>query len=149
MNCIAQSKRKSIDEQKIGPASAIDLDGYNAYNITFWITSQTSVSSKVQTEPPEVYYRIYEDEPELLLKADSLFCHLKNQLDLPDFNRYDGDGFEIVVEPIVAEENQVRTANSNRISITISSEDTESHIQILEEFLSEANSVLHGESDTE
>lgn len=115
----------------------------NAYNISFWTVSQSQLGSKASAQADEVHYRIEEDNPALLLKADNLLKCLKREFGLTGLERYEGEAFEIVIGATEVS-NGLSTAKESKkqIDCTIVEPESIELMPVVEEFIQLANSEL-------
>lgn len=138
----AKTHKRNVEKD---PADVLDRSGTNnnAYNISLWTVSKSKTGSKASASPSDAYYRIQDDHPRLLLKADNLLKCLKREFGLSGIERYDGDGFEIVIEPTNIP-NGLSTAQKTgqKVDCTVVEGDSISLMPVVEEFIQEANSKL-------
>lgn len=127
------------------PASVADLEDspYNAYKVSVSKVSPLSPQeSRMTIAPyPTLCYRLFEDEPEALLGADNLIKYLQYRFDVEHtIERFEGDGFELVVEPVTASplESGTQVDRVNQFDVVVMADEIEA-IAVLNEFMKSAN----------
>lgn len=127
------------------PTVVLDRDGTNknAYNISLWTVSKSQLGSKASAQQDEVHYRVQDDNPTLLLKADNLLKCLRREFGITGVERYEGDALEIVIEPTNVPNGLSTAQNSgSQFDCTVVDSDSISLLPVIEEFIGEANSRL-------
>lgn len=133
------------NDQDRDPEAVLDRTGTkkNAYSISILTVSQSYSGSNVSSQDPVVHYRVQDDNPTLLLKADNLLKCLKREFGLTGVERYEGEALELMIEPVNMPNGLSSAQKSgNKITCTIVEDDSISLMPVIEEFLQQANSEL-------
>lgn len=132
-------------EQDISPEPTLDLSGDTiGYRVSFSVVNQTTVGSELNATDDFVYYKVQDDIPRILLEADNVFKILQDEFESSPVNRYSGEGFEIVVEPIARGEKppiRYRRGAGRQEFVVLDNEEPEL-LDVISEFLEVANETL-------